>query len=94
MIKELNIAKKSWGDVSGIEKHEEEKVADFIDYYINEEGITDKVELIYTVADDIANDYSYENDFDKYQGVDRIDTIYYHYFNRYSKIASKILNDE
>lgn len=69
---------------------DELKVKRIIDMFLNE-GITDKEELIYTVADDIANEYSYKNDFDRYQCVDRDDKIYNKYFKYYSKIATKIM---
>lgn len=72
---------------------DELKVKRTIDMFLNE-GITDKEELINTVADDLANDYSYKNDFDRYQHVDRDDKIYNHYFNYYSKIATKIMKDK
>lgn len=68
-------------------------VKTIIDMFLDE-GITDKEELIEAVADDLANDHSYENDFDRYQGVDRNDKIYYKCFNHYSKIATKLLNDK
>ena len=69
---------------------DELKVRRTIDMFINE-GITDKKELIDMVADDLANDYAYKNDFDRYQGVDRNDRIYNNYFKYYSKLAEKEL---
>ena len=70
---------------------DEFKVRRTIDMFINE-GITDKKDLIYNVADDLANDYAYKNDFDRYQHVDRDDRIYNHFYKYYSKLAAKELN--
>ena len=70
---------------------DEMKVRRTIDMFINE-GITDKKELIDMVADDLANDYAYKNDFDRYQCVDRDDRIYNHFYKYYSKLAAKELN--
>lgn len=69
---------------------DELKVRRTIDMFINE-GINDKKELIDMVADDLANDYAYKNDFDKYQHVDRDDRIYNHFYKYYSKLATKEL---
>lgn len=72
---------------------DELKVRGIIDMFLNE-GITDKEELIDAVADDLASDYSYKNDFDRYQGVDRNDNIYDSYFEHFKHIATKILKEK
>lgn len=72
---------------------DELKVKRTIDMFL-EEGVTNKDDLIYAVADDIASDYSYKNDFDRYQHVDRDDDAYNRYFKYYKYIASKILKEK
>lgn len=69
---------------------DELKVRRTIDMFINE-GINDKKGLIDIVADDLANDYAYKNDFDRYQCVDRDDRIYNYFYKYYSKLAAKEL---
>lgn len=70
-----------------------EKVNDYIELY-REEGITDKDDLIDIIADELADDFSYDNDWDRYSDTDRNDVIHYFFVEYFSGIATKILKGD
>lgn len=72
--------------------NDEDWVREHISFTINEGHLTDKDDIIEVVADEIADQFSYENEFDRVLGENRDNRIHNHYYKYYKKIAKKILN--
>lgn len=68
-----------------------QSVVDACNLALEEDNVVIDETLIDCVTDDLANEHSYRNDWDKYQGVNRDEYTYERYYDLYYPLVKDYL---